>query len=146
MSQSIRLICLVITLLLPVQSIVFASDAGIEFYRAASSKAPFSPAVRVGNIIYLSGQIGFTAEGKLPKNLKIQAKAVMDNVAVSAARAGATMDDIFKCTVMIDDISRWAEFNEVYVTSFKPERLPARSAFGAAFEVECMAYLAEEKK
>lgn len=153
MISYMRLICLVMVFLLPMGSLSVASDADIKFYSIPGSKAPFSSAVRVGDIIYLSGQIGFTSDGKLPEDIKAQAKAVMDNVASAAAMAGATMDDIFKCTIMIDDISRWAEFNKVYVAYFKPGRLPARSAFGAeglafgaAFEVECMAYLSGEKK
>ena len=71
----------------------------------------------------------------------------MDNVKSAAAVAGLTMNDIFKCTVMIDDISQWGDFNKVYVTYFEKGKLPARSAFGAdglamgaMLEVECMGY------
>ena len=57
------------------------------------------------------------------------------------------MDNVVKCTIMIADMSKWEDFNKVYVTYFKPGRLPARSALGAnglalggEIEVECMAY------
>ena len=118
----------------------------LEFYRTPGSRAPFSPAVRVGDVVYLSGQIGATAEGRIPEGIEAQARAAMDNLAAAAKLAGVTMDDVFKCLVMLDDMSQWGAFNRVYVSYFKPERLPARSAFGAdglalgaTLEVECMA-------
>ena len=54
---------------------------------------------------------------------------------------------MFKCTVMLADMAEWEAFNKIYVTYFKPDRLPARSAFGAnglargaRVELECVAY------
>ena len=118
----------------------------VEYFRSPGSRLPFSPAVRVGDVVYLSGQIGATADGQIPVGIEAQARAAMDNLKASARLAGVTMDDMFKCLVMLDDMSQWGEFNKVYVTYFKPERLPARSAFGAdglalgaTLEVECMA-------
>lgn len=118
----------------------------VEYFRNPGSRLPFSPAVRVGDVVYLSGQIGATADGKIPDGIEAQARAAMDNLQASAKLAGVTMDDVFKCLVMLDDMSKWTQFNQVYVTYFKPERLPARSAFGAdglalgaTLEVECMA-------
>jgi len=71
-------------------------------------------------------------------------------VALAAlALAGCTLRDVVKCTVMIEDMNKWARFNHVYATSFPADRLPARSAFGgvklafdAPLEVECIAHLA----
>ncbi len=107
---------------------------------------PFSGAVRVGNVIYLSGQIG-GAEGGPSDNFRDHAIEVMDAVRRVAASAGAGMDQIFKCTVMLDDMENWPAFNEVYAGYFTKGRMPARSAFGAdglalgaSVEVECMAY------
>ncbi|MFM8479864.1 MAG: RidA family protein [Gammaproteobacteria bacterium] len=118
----------------------------VEYFRSPGSRLPFSPAVRVGDVVYLSGQIGATADGQIPVGIEAQARAAMDNLKASARLAGVTMDDMFKCLVMLDDMSQWGEFNKVYVTYFKPDRLPARSAFGAdglalgaTLEVECMA-------
>ena len=123
-----------------------ASRQRIEYFRKPGSRLPFSPAVRVGDVVYLSGQIGATADGKIPEGIEAQARAAMDNLKESAALAGVTMDDVFKCLVMLDDMSQWTAFNRVYVTYFDPQRLPARSAFGAdglalgaTLEVECMA-------
>ena len=118
----------------------------LEFFRTPGSRLPFSPAVRVGDVIYLSGQIGATADGRIPEGIEAQARAAMDNLAASAKLAGVGLDAVFKCLVMLDDMSQWNAFNAVYVTYFKPDRLPARSAFGAdglalgaTLEVECLA-------
>jgi enamine deaminase RidA (YjgF/YER057c/UK114 family) len=71
----------------------------------------------------------------------------MDNIGAVLAAHGLGFDDVFKCTVMLADMSQWGEFNKVYVGYFKPDRRPARSAFGAnglalgaALEVECWAH------
>lgn len=110
---------------------------------------PFSDAVRVGNMLILSGKLG-TLPGTTelaPGGIKAEARQTMENIKASLNRYGATMQDVVKCTVMIDEIDDWPAFNEVYVTYF-PGPKPARSAFGAdglAFggkvEVECWAEL-----
>jgi 2-iminobutanoate/2-iminopropanoate deaminase len=117
------------------------------FHARPGSSAPFSPAVRAGDLIFASGQIGATADGKIPAAMADQARAALDNTKAALALAGATLDDVVKCTVMLADMSQWAAFNQVYVTYFKPGRLPARSAFGtnglamgAGVEMECIAY------
>ena len=107
---------------------------------------PFSAAVRVGNIIYFSGQIG-GGEASASSEFRDHAVEVMEAIRSVAASAGAGMDQIFKCTVMLDDMANWPAFNEVYRSYFAAGRMPARSAFGAdglalgaSVEVECMAY------
>ncbi len=123
-----------------------AAPPDLEFFRTPGSRLPFSPAVRVGDVIYLSGQIGATPDGRIPQGIEAQARAAMDNLAAAAKLAGVGLDAVFKCLVMLDDMSQWNAFNAVYVTYFKPDRLPARSAFGAdglalgaTLEVECLA-------
>jgi len=108
---------------------------------------PFSEAVRVGNTLYLSGQVGI-APGTLklvPGGLKEEARQTMENIKTSLDAHGFTMRDVVKCTVMLADMSEWGSFNEVYRTYFTG-RYPARSAFGAnglalgaRVEVECVA-------
>ncbi len=109
---------------------------------------PFSEAVRVGNTIYLSGQIG-----NLPGKLKLadggiagETRQVMDNIKTSLEAHGLGMDNLVKCTVMLADISEWAVFNEVYKGYFEAGKFPARAAFGsnglalgARVEVDCIA-------
>lgn len=108
---------------------------------------PFSEAVRLGNTLYLSGQIG-TVPGTsrlVPGGLKEEARQTMENIKTSLEAHGYSMRDLVKCTVMLADISEWAAFNEVYKTFFSG-RYPARSALGAnglalraRVEVECIA-------
>ena len=107
---------------------------------------PFSDAVKVGDMLYLSGQIGMV-DGKVPDGIGAQTKAAMDGIGRVLTANGLSYDDVVKCTVMLDDMADWPAFNKVYVPYFKPGRMPARSAFGAGglalgakVEVECMAY------
>jgi len=109
--------------------------------------APFSSAVRVGDVLYLSGAIGVTPDGKLPETFEGQAKQTMENVGAALKARGLGWGDVFKCTVFIADMKNWPAFNAVYVPYFPAGKLPARSAFGAnglalgaELELECMAY------
>lgn len=119
----------------------------IEFFPGVRPDAPFSAAVRVDNLLYLSGQIGVRPDGSFPLDLAGQTRQMMDNVAATLSGLGLGMDAIFKVTVMLADMDRWPEFNAVYLEYFDSDRLPARSAFGARklvggclVEVECVAY------
>jgi reactive intermediate/imine deaminase len=110
-------------------------------------RLPFSPAVRVADVLYLSGQIGNDANNRLPAGIEAQGRQAMDNVAAVLKANGRTMNDVFKCTVYLADMSQWAAFNKVYLTYFDPKRLPTRSALGvnglvagALLEIECWAY------
>jgi reactive intermediate/imine deaminase len=124
------------------------ADEGLQAAaRAGGFRLPFSSAVRVGDVLYLSGMIGTGSDGKLARGIEAQTRQTMDNIGAALARAGRSFDDVFKCTVMIDDMKEWQAFNAVYVTYFKPDLLPARSAFGAdglalgaLVEVECLAH------
>ena len=117
---------------------------------AKTTNLPFSQAVRVGDILHLSGALG-NVPGKLelvPGGMEAEARQTMENIRTVLNDNGLTFDNVFKCTIMMADIKQWAVFNKVYVTYFKPDRLPARSAFGAnglalgaQVEVECMAYM-----
>jgi 2-iminobutanoate/2-iminopropanoate deaminase len=107
---------------------------------------PFSDAVRVGDTLYLSGQLGLV-DGRIPDSFEAEAKAAMDNIGTILKARGLTHDDLFKCLVMLDDMANWPAFNKVYMPYFKAGRMPARSAFGAdglalgaRLEVECIAY------
>ena len=110
-------------------------------------RLPFSSAVRVGDTLYLSGQIGIAANGKLPAGFDAQARQAMDNIGGVLKARGLGWGDVVKCTVMLDNMADWPAFNTVYVTYFPDGNFPARSAFGAdglalgaLLEVECMAY------
>lgn len=116
-----------------------------NFFSGENPNLPFSSAVRVGDVIYLSGQIGVDPRGA-ELDIKAQTKNTLDRIAATLENMGASMDNVFKCTLMLDDIGEWRLANEVYVEYFEPGRLPARSAFGAdglalgaKVEIECLA-------
>jgi reactive intermediate/imine deaminase len=113
---------------------------------------PFSPAVRAGGLIFLSGQIGI-----LPGTLELveggieaETRQTMKNIGKVLEAAGVGFEDIVKCTIFLADIADWQAFNEIY-TEYFPADPPARSAFGAtglalgaATEVDCIAVEPED--
>lgn len=109
---------------------------------------PFSEAVRVGDVVYLSGQVG-NVPGELelaPGGMQGQGKQVMENMKTSLEAHGYSMDNLVKCLIMLTDMSEWPTMNEIYRSYFSEGRFPARStigvtalAFGAVVEVECIA-------
>ena len=108
---------------------------------------PFSDAVRVGDTLWLSGQLGIGADGKLPAGIEAQTRQTLDNIGAILKRAGLSHKDVFHCTVMLSDMANWPAMNKVYVTYFPEGKRPARSALGAnglalgaLVEIECQAY------
>ncbi len=91
-----------------------------------SANRPFSEAVRVGNWLILSGQIGINPEtGALPPGgIKAETKQTMDNIKRTLEKYGSSLDRVVKCTVMLADISEWSAMNEVYVTYFPDHNPP----------------------
>ncbi len=112
-----------------------------------SRPLPFSDAVRVGHLLYLSGQIGTDPSFTLVAGgIRAETKQTMENIGRILERSGSSLDQVVKCTVMLADMSEWGAMNEVYVTYFAKDRLPARSALGvnglalgARVEIECWA-------
>ena len=112
----------------------------------APAPGPFSPAVRVGNTLYLSGQLGTDASGVLVKGgIDAETRQVMNNIKTVVEANGSTMDRVVKCTVFLADMKEWPAMNVVYATFF-PTHKPARSAMGASglardarVEIECIA-------
>jgi reactive intermediate/imine deaminase len=123
------------------------SGAAAEAARAGGFRLPFSAAVRVGDILYLSGQIGALPDGSLPEGIEAQSRQAMANLGAVLAEAGLGFGHVFHCLIMLADMDEWQAFNHVYLEHFDPGRLPARSAFaasglalGARVEIECKAY------
>jgi len=110
---------------------------------------PFSPAVRVGNLLFLAGQVGTdpSAGGKLVAGgIKAETRQVMNNIKDVLLKVGSNMDQVAKCTVFLADMKEWGQMNEVYAEFFAKDKMPARSAFGtsglaldARVEIECIA-------
>jgi len=126
----------------------FAGEVDVEYHAISGDmQLPFSEAVRVGNILYLSGQIGIDpATSKLAEGgITGETRQTMENIKASLEKFGSSMAEIVKCTVFLADIKDWAAMNQVYITYF-PTNRPARSglgssglAFGARTEIECIA-------
>ncbi|SDY99907.1 2-iminobutanoate/2-iminopropanoate deaminase [Lysobacter sp. yr284] len=114
----------------------------------AAAGLPFSEAVRSGELLFLSGQIGTVpgADNALAKGgIGPQAEQTLSNIRAVLERHGASMRDVVKCTVFLADIGDWPAFNAVYRKHFSAP-FPARSALaasglamGAKVEVECIA-------
>ena len=146
-----RLTCTLATSLLAVVgATASAQEPAIEFLNSGKivpATLPFSEAVRVGDTLYLSGQVGIkpgTLE-LVPGGIQAEARQTLENIRTTLEAHGYSMRDVVKCTVMLADIAEWATFNEVYKTYFSPP-YPARSALGAnglaigaRVEVECLA-------
>jgi 2-iminobutanoate/2-iminopropanoate deaminase len=108
---------------------------------------PFSEGMAVGQLVFLSGQIGTLPGKRILNNATPEAeyRQIMDNIVAVLEANGMTTKNVVKCLVMLADMNDWEDFNKVYVTYFKPP-YPARSAFGtsglangARAEVECIA-------
>ena len=127
------------------------------YYKSPSPFAtnlPFSEAVQVGNLLYLSGQLGVDETGQVVAGgVQAETKQAMEHIRAILARRGLTFDNVVKCLVMMADMSEWSAMNEVYITFFSKDRLPARSAMGvgslargARLEIECIAEIAPKAK
>lgn len=112
---------------------------------------PFSGAVRVGNMLYLSGALGSDpATRKLvPGGVEAETKQTLENIKATLERHGSDLDHVIKCTVFMADIQEWPKMNEVYKNYFL-KHSPARSAIagsglalGARVEIECIAVIRE---
>ncbi len=111
-------------------------------------RLPFSEAVRVGPMLYLSGQMGIAASGHLVAGgIEAETRQTLENVRSVLERHGSSLERVVKCTVMLADMQDWRAMNGVYLTFFT-RNLPARSAFGASglalggrVEIEVMALI-----
>ncbi len=99
---------------------------------APAAIGPYSQAVKVGNTVYLSGQIPLDpATMHLVDGIETQIKRVFDNLTAVCIASGGTLNDIVKLSVFMIDLGHFAKVNEIMVTYFK-EPFPARAAIGVA--------------
>lgn len=145
-------------LVVAVTGVKVAADVNrpIEFLnskKVITADLPFSEAVRVDNLLFLSGQIGVIPGtlNLIPGGIQAEAEQTLENIKTSLQAHGYGMSDLVKCTVMLADMSDWPTFNEVYKGFFTPP-YPARSAFatnglalGARVELECVAAVMDKK-
>jgi reactive intermediate/imine deaminase len=127
---------------------VWAAGPDVEYYpMAGNENLPFSEAVRVGDMLYLSGSIGLLpGTMKLaPGGIAAETRQTLENIKATLEKHGSSLANVVKCTVFLADIRDWPAMNEVYKTYFASNP-PARSALGtsglalgARTEIECMA-------
>ena len=110
-------------------------------------KYPFSPAIRAGDYIFVSGQPGFIgAGGKEVKGIGAQTRQCLENIKRVLEAAGSSLNDVVKVTVFLGNAGHFAQMNEAYQSYF-PKDYPARSTIVTSMaipnmlvEIECIAY------
>lgn len=129
------------------------TDATPIFHKSHEPKkknAPFSDIVQVGNLFFLSGQVGMdhSIRELVKGGIVTETKQTLENIKAVLAHHNLTMNDVVKCTVVLSDIEDFAAFNSVYKEYF-PQK-PARTTFAAKglavnakIEIECIAVKAE---
>jgi 2-iminobutanoate/2-iminopropanoate deaminase len=119
----------------------------IKTANAPAAIGPYSQAVEVNNVLYVSGQIPLNPEtGKLVEgDITAQTEQVFKNIGAILSEAGYTFQDVVKSTCMLSDITNFKAMNEVYARYYS-EKQPARSAYavkdlpmGALIEIETIA-------
>lgn len=120
----------------------------VEYYPfPVKTSLPFSAAVRVGNMLYVSGQMGTDETGTriVAGGIEAETRQTLANMKAILERHGSSLSRVVKCTVMMADMAEWPAMNGVYIQNF-PDHLPARSAFGCSglalggrVEIECIA-------
>lgn len=113
----------------------------------AKLNLPFSEAVRVGNVLYLSGVLGNVpgTTRVVPGGIEAETRQTLENMRAILEQNGSSLDRVFICTVMLADMAEWPKMNATYATFF-PGHFPARSAMGvnglalgARVEIQCNA-------
>jgi 2-iminobutanoate/2-iminopropanoate deaminase len=120
--------------------------AEIAKYDEGPFTGPYSESSRVGDLLFLAGQVGEYEDGKLVSgDIKAEAEQIMVNIKAALARRGLGVEHVVKCTVFLADIAELSSFNQIYEKHFS-QPYPARSAFGASglvlkarAEMECIA-------
>ncbi len=120
--------------------------AGREVVGGSSSGRPFSPAVKVGNTLYVSGQIANDPDGnEVRDSIEAETAQVLDNIKRLVEEAGFEMTDVVRATVFLADMADYDAMNQVYVSYF-PENPPARACVAVKalardfrIEISCIA-------
>ena len=110
-------------------------------------KLPFSPAIRAGDYIFVSGQVGFIdTGGEEVKGIEAQTRQCMENIKQVLEAAGSSLNDVVKVTIFLGHADHFTQMNEVYQSYFRKD-YPARSTVMTGLvvpsmlvEIECTAY------
>ncbi|MGO1070519.1 RidA family protein [Lysobacter sp. CA199] len=110
---------------------------GLEPSGAGGQSLPFSPAVRAGDFVYISGQVAMTERGEIEQGgIEAQTRRTMANVQKVLGLAGCGLSDVVKITVWLDDTRDFWTFNRIYREYFG-EHPPARSCVRSQMMVDC---------
>ncbi len=120
----------------------------IQTDKAPAAVGTYSQAVKVGNTVYISGQLGFDPETMELKNgFEAQAKQVFENIKAICAASGGTINDVVKFNVSLTDLNDFAALNEVFIANLS-EPYPARAAVqvaalpkGGVVEIESIMFI-----
>jgi len=123
----------------------------IATQKAPAAVGPYSQAIRVGDLVFTAGQLGFDpATGKLAEGgIEEQTRQALRNIAAVLEAAGSSLDKVAKTTVFIENMGDFRAMNEVY-SEFFPNEPPARStveaglALGALVEIDAIAVVGEQ--
>jgi len=113
------------------------------------ASATLTPGIKMGDVIYTSGQLG-TSRDPADSTIQAQTKKALENVKAVIEAGGGTMETALKCTVFLKDMKDFQGMNAVYSTFF-PKEPPARSTVAVAalasptakIEIECIAAVAK---
>ena len=114
---------------------------------APKAIGPYSSAIKLGNMLFVSGQIPVNPQtGEMPQTITEQAHQSLSNLKALVEESGFTLANVVKTTVFLADIADFAQVNEVYATYFS-QPYPTRSCVavkdlpkGAKLEIECICY------
>jgi reactive intermediate/imine deaminase len=113
---------------------------------AGGMALPFTPAIRAGDFVYVSGQVGFDANNEIVAGgIVAQVRQTIENMRRILDQAGCSLEDVVKVNVWLDDARDFASFNRVYASYFKnvpPARSTVQSplTIDAKIEIDCVAY------
>lgn len=99
------------------------------------SKLPFSKLRKSGSTVYLSGELGFNADGTLPDGIEAQTKNCLENIKATLAGEGLELSNVISCTCYLTDPADFAAFNGVYGAYFD-DPLPVRTTIGCALMID----------